>query len=186
MRKIDTQKIKNIGQSVIELSEQDGLSNLTTAKIAKNAGVSPATIYLYYQDKTDLLSRLYEEVKTQLHDGLADAIDSDSPLDNQIRQMIAFTVTQYRRYPKESHFMGNLWSSPEMLDEHAIQAGNTMAGPLNDLFNRIAEDDHYCTVTPDILASFFTVPSLVLRQDPELSAQKLEQISTMLIKAITK
>lgn len=70
MRTKDENKIKAIKDAVIALCEADGFTNLTTAKVAKRAGVSPATIYLYYQDKTDLLSRLYEEVKDDLHKAL--------------------------------------------------------------------------------------------------------------------
>ncbi|MCI1136590.1 TetR/AcrR family transcriptional regulator [Enterococcus gallinarum] len=74
---------------------------MTTAKIAKNAGVSPATIYLYYQDKTDLLSRLYEEVKTNLHDGLEKVINKDSSLDEQIQQMIFLQWNNIERILKK-------------------------------------------------------------------------------------
>lgn len=186
MRKIDTQKIQNIRQSVLDLNERYGLSNLTTARIAKNAGVSPATIYLHYQNKTDLLSRLYEEVKSHLHNGLAEAIDLTSSLDNQIRQALAFSVDQYHRYPKEYRFMSSLWSNPEMLDAHAIQMGNTMAGPLQDLFTRINADDHYATTSPAILASFLAIPSILLRQGTDLNEQNLQQTSDMILKAIQK
>lgn len=85
---------------MLDLSQSIGLSNMTTAKIAKNAGVSPATIYLHYQDKTDLLSRLYEEVKTNLHVRLDTAVDQQQSLDVQIKQFISYTVSQYRKFPK--------------------------------------------------------------------------------------
>src|SRR5699024_7513431 len=83
MRKIDKNKQRAIKQAVFDLSQSEGLFNMTTAKIAKTAGVSPATIYLYYQDKTDLLSRIYEEVKTNLHDGLDKVINLEDRLDRK-------------------------------------------------------------------------------------------------------
>ena len=47
MLKIDEQKKLKIKAAVMTLVDQDGLTNLTTAKVAKTAGVSPATLYIY-------------------------------------------------------------------------------------------------------------------------------------------
>lgn len=186
MRKTDVNKIHAIKESVLTLSQSEGLSNMTTAKIAKNAGVSPATIYLHYQDKTDLLSRLYEEVKINLHVGLAEAIDHDQNLDIQIKQAIAYTVTQYRKYPAQAYFMGTLWSNQEMLDAHAIEFGNTMEGPLADLFEKIQVADDYIDISRDVLETFFTVPTLILKREPDIAQAELEKISDMIIKAIRR
>lgn len=186
MRKIDVNKQIAIKQSVLDLSQNIGLFNMTTAKIAKNAGVSPATIYLYYQDKTDLLSRLYEEVKTNLHDGLEKVINKDSSLDEQIQQMIFFTVEQYRTYPKEAYFMKTLWNNPELLDEKALEFGNTLEDALSDLLTRIQISDEYIDVSRDVLDVFLSVPTLVLEVDTKMSHEKLQTISEMIIKSIKK
>ena len=186
MRTTDINKIKAIKESVLDLSQNVGLSNMTTAKIAKNAGVSPATIYLHYQDKTDLLSRLYEEVKVNLHDGLDQAIDQSQSLEVQIRQAITFIVEQYRKYPKQAYFMGTLWSNQELLDKQAIEFGNTMEGPLADLFERLQQSSSFAQLSDDVLEIFFTVPTLILERQPNLDDKGLEQISNMIIKAIKK
>ncbi|WP_257607675.1 TetR/AcrR family transcriptional regulator [Weissella sagaensis] len=186
MRKTDITKIEAIKKSVLDLSYSFGVSNLTTAKIAKSAGVSPATIYLHYEDKTDLLSRLYEEVKTNLHDGLGDAINLTQGIDDQIKQTMQYTVDQYRKYPKEAYFVATLWSNQEMLDEHAIAFGNTMEGPLADLFGRIKNSNDYEDVSSDVLEIFFTVPTMLLERKSEISNQLVEQVSTMIVKAIKK
>ncbi|HIW88991.1 MAG TPA: TetR/AcrR family transcriptional regulator [Candidatus Ligilactobacillus excrementipullorum] len=186
MRKTDITKLTAIKNSVLDLNQSIGLSNMTTAKIAKNAGVSPATIYLHYQDKTDLLSRLYEEVKTNLHVGLDKAIDQQQELDVQIKQAINYIVSQYRKFPKQAAFMGTLWSNQELLDEHAVEFGNTMESPLADLFERIQASPDYVKLPRNILEIFFSVPTLVLETEPHMDAKKLNQLSEMIIKAIKK
>ena len=186
MRKSDQNKINAIKESVLDLSYKVGISNITTAKIAKNAGVSPATIYIHYQDKTDLLSRLYEEVKTNLHSGLNEAIDKNLNLESQIKQAIVYSISQYRKYPKQAYFMSTLWSNQEMLDEKAINFGNTMEGPLKDLFERIESSEEYLVPSPTILAIFFTVPTLVLQRQPDIDKNMIDQLSEMIIKAIKK
>lgn len=186
MRTVDINKVKAIKESVLDLSQNVGLSNMTTAKIAKNAGVSPATIYLYYQDKTDLLSRLYEEVKVKLHDGLDQVIDQTQSLETQIGQAIRYSVEQYRKYPKQAYFMGILWSNQELLDQHAIEFGNTMEGPLADLFVRIQQSPDYLPVSNDVLGIFLTVPTLILEREPNMDEKELEQVINMVTKAIKK
>ncbi|HLQ40708.1 MAG TPA: TetR/AcrR family transcriptional regulator [Tetragenococcus sp.] len=186
MRKIDKNKQRAIKQAVFDLSQSEGLFNMTTAKIAKTAGVSPATIYLYYQDKTDLLSRIYEEVKTNLHDGLDKVINLEDRLDEQVRQTIDYTIKQYRKYPKQAHFMDTLWNNSELLDEKAVEFGNTMEDALSELLDRIQASEEYADVSRDILNSFLSVPTTVLEMDPQMDGKKLELISEMVIKAIKK
>lgn len=186
MRTTDINKIKAIKESVLNLSQDIGLSNMTTAKIAKEAGVSPATIYLHYHDKTDLLSRLYEEVKVKLHEGLDQAIDQTQNLEVQIGQAIRFSVAQYRKFPKQAYFMGTLWSNQELLDQHAIEFGNTMESPLADLFVRIQQSPEYSPLSHDVLEIFFTVPTLVLEREPKMDEKELNQIINMITKAIKK
>ncbi|MCW3467297.1 TetR/AcrR family transcriptional regulator [Chitinophaga nivalis] len=61
MRVRDESKIQAITAKAIEMVANDGLENLGINRLAKAAGVSPATIYIYYKDKDDLLTRISEE-----------------------------------------------------------------------------------------------------------------------------
>ncbi|MFD1417448.1 TetR/AcrR family transcriptional regulator [Companilactobacillus keshanensis] len=180
-------KVNSIKQAVLDLNQSEGLTNLTTAKVAKLAGVSPATIYLNYQDKTDMLSRLYEEVKTELHDGLANAIGNDSvSVDIQISRMLKFSVEQFRNNPKEALFVDSLWGNQELLDATAIDFGNKTESPLKSLYKRIEESEEYVDGPSDAIGLFLSVPSLLLTRDSELSGDKLNKVIEMTIKAIKK
>lgn len=185
MRTKDESKIKAIKTAVIDLSQQNGFNNLTTAKVAKKAGVSPATIYLYYQDKTDLLSRLYEEVKRDLHVGLAVVIQkAGGHLEDQLRAMLMYSVQQARRYPQESHFVSTLWTNQELLDDHAIAFGRTTEGPLVTLFQRLAASDEFVDAAPEVIESLATVPTLIYQLNTTISDQAIEQGIELVIKAM--
>lgn len=58
MRYRDENKIQSIRESAIEMVVKDGLENFGINRLAKAAGVSPATIYIYYKDKEDLLTSI--------------------------------------------------------------------------------------------------------------------------------
>ncbi|UKJ06999.1 TetR/AcrR family transcriptional regulator [Solitalea lacus] len=62
MRTRDEHKELTIRQKAIELIAKNGLEGFSMQKLAKAAGVSPATLYIYYKDKEDLVVSLSMEV----------------------------------------------------------------------------------------------------------------------------
>ena len=61
MRTKDPDKQKRIKAAVVELILREGIDGASVSKIAKEAGVSPATIYVYYTSKEDMLSEVFRE-----------------------------------------------------------------------------------------------------------------------------
>ncbi|MCI1136591.1 hypothetical protein MOP89_14800 [Enterococcus gallinarum] len=82
--------------------------------------------------------------------------------------------------------MKTLWNNPELLDEKALEFGNTLEDALSDLLTRIQISDEYIDVSRDVLDVFLSVPTLVLEVDTKMSHEKLQTISEMIIKAIKK
>lgn len=66
MRKKDDEKQKRIKTAVMELSLQEGFSGTSISKIAKKAGVSPATVYVYYENKEEMLKDIYTEYSEEV------------------------------------------------------------------------------------------------------------------------
>lgn len=82
--------------------------------------------------------------------------------------------------------MGTLWSNQDLLDAHAVAFGNTMEGTLADLIDRIQTSPDYTDISRNVLEIFFTVPTLVLETEPNISPKRLDQLSEMIIRAIKK
>jgi AcrR family transcriptional regulator len=78
MRLKDENKHQAIFDATIQLINEIGLSDLSMSKIARRAKLSSATIYVYYENKEDLLLKLYLDVKGKMsrsmllnvHDGM--------------------------------------------------------------------------------------------------------------------
>jgi DNA-binding XRE family transcriptional regulator len=66
MRPRDENKELIIRQKAIEMIAAHGLNGFGVNKLAKAAGVSPATIYIYYKDKDDLIIKLCIEVANKM------------------------------------------------------------------------------------------------------------------------
>ena len=66
MRKKDDNKKEAIFEATISLLNEIGFYQISMSKIAKRAGVSVATIYVYFDDKDDMIRKLYLDVKNRV------------------------------------------------------------------------------------------------------------------------
>lgn len=74
MRCKDLDKQKRIKDAVVELILMEGIDGMSISKIAKRAEVSPATIYVYYNSKEDMLAEVYQEYSGRSYDYLLSKI----------------------------------------------------------------------------------------------------------------
>jgi AcrR family transcriptional regulator len=65
MRTRDYDKQQRIKEAMVHLILREGINGASVSKIAREAGVSPATIYIYYESKEDLLSAAFREYAHQ-------------------------------------------------------------------------------------------------------------------------
>lgn len=66
MRVKDEDKVTRIYRAAIKVINQEGFQGSSMLKIAKEADVSAATIYLYFENKDDMLKKLFIEMKTSM------------------------------------------------------------------------------------------------------------------------
>ncbi|NLO21438.1 MAG: TetR/AcrR family transcriptional regulator [Syntrophomonadaceae bacterium] len=114
MRKKNQEKKENIKQAVIKLILEAGFHGASIAKIAREAGVSPATVYIYYASKDDMLREIYEEYADQVYFYILGKIDQNM----SGRSLIDTLVRSYYRYINEEervfHFVEQFSSCPSL------------------------------------------------------------------------
>jgi len=64
MRVKDEEKIPRIYNAAIRIINRNGFEGCSMSKIAREADIAPATIYLYFENKDDMLKKLFIHVKT--------------------------------------------------------------------------------------------------------------------------
>ena len=74
MRNKDFEKQNRIKEAMIQLILQEGIDGTSMSKIAKRAGVSPSTIYVYYESKEDMLTEVFQEYARKSYDYLMERI----------------------------------------------------------------------------------------------------------------
>ncbi|MFL0249526.1 TetR/AcrR family transcriptional regulator [Clostridium neuense] len=66
MRKKDDKKQESIKKAVIKLILEEGFHGTSISKIAKEAEVSPATVYIYYENKDIMFHKIYLEYSEEI------------------------------------------------------------------------------------------------------------------------
>ena len=96
MRTRDEEKQQRIKAAIVRLILREGINGASISKIAHEAGVSPATIYVYYSSKEDMLSAMYRECSIQsyryLMRRIAAEMDTSQLIDAIVRGYYEYTV----------------------------------------------------------------------------------------------
>ena len=82
MRHKDDNKREAIRNAAIELITTIGFADTSMSKIAKAANVSPATIYVYFENKEDLLNQIYLMVKREISEAMLAGYDDGLPVED--------------------------------------------------------------------------------------------------------
>lgn len=105
MRTRDENKIGLIHQQTIEMVVREGLDGFGVNKVAKAAGVSPGTIYIYYKDREDLLLqttlRVSKEMLAVSLEGFDPEMNFEEGMTTQWRNRAKF----FLEHPLETEFI---------------------------------------------------------------------------------
>ena len=96
MRTKDLDKQQRIKEAMIRLILKEGIDGTSVSKIAKEAEVSPATIYVYYDSKEAMLQEVFREYSRESYKYLMRRVDTGMGgsefIDTIIRSYYDFTV----------------------------------------------------------------------------------------------
>lgn len=124
MRCRDDEKQENIKRAVIKLILAEGFHGLSISKIAKEAGVSPATLYVYYENKEAMLYDIYRECGEQIYSYVLGRIDCNSGGERFVESMVQAYYTYILEYGEEFYFVEQFTSCPALIGKCGGLEGN--------------------------------------------------------------
>ena len=130
MRTKDVAKQDKIAETVLQLTMENGLAALSFDKLANRAGISTGTPYVYYQDKTDMLSHIYVQVWQMLQTGLQEAIDSGRTTGEKLFFGLRHLAQMLLAHPQEAHFFLSVLHAPEFVSAEALRCNSLPSPPL--------------------------------------------------------
>ncbi|WP_158850260.1 TetR/AcrR family transcriptional regulator [Algibacter sp. L1A34] len=122
-------------KATIELVNNDGFHATPMSKIAKMAKVSPATIYLYFENKQDLVNQTYVDVKAEYTKYAFETYDESMPVEAGF-ELIWKRIADFKlKECEHAMFLAQCDNTP-MIDETSRQEGIKHLQPLLDLWER--------------------------------------------------
>ncbi|ANW97450.1 transcriptional regulator [Wenyingzhuangia fucanilytica] len=135
-------------QATIHLVNNNGFHATPMSKIAKMAGVSPGTIYLYFENKQDLINKVYLEVKVAFTNYAFQNYDEKMSVKRGF-EVIWKQIADFKlKEVEEARFLSQCDNTP-MIDEESRNEGIKHLQPLLDLWDRgqkegiIKKGSHY-------------------------------------------
>ena len=87
MRPKDQTKYNAIINTSLELVKELGFTGISISKIAKQANISPATIYIYFENKEDLFTKLYTKIRTNMSNGALQGVNEEGEIEQVFKSI---------------------------------------------------------------------------------------------------
>jgi len=133
MRKKDDEKRNNIKKAVVDIILEQGMNGASISRIAQTAGVSPATVYIYYENKDEMLRDIYNEYAEDIFSHLLHHLNSkmsgEQFIDNLIREYYDYITTNEEIY----HFVEQFDFCPALKKGcHSLSGPDKLDAMLTD------------------------------------------------------
>ncbi|QFZ55854.1 TetR/AcrR family transcriptional regulator [Oceanihabitans sp. IOP_32] len=144
-------------KATIELVNNNGFHATPMSKIAKMAKVSPATIYLYFENKQDLVNQTYIEVKAK-YTNYAFATYNETLSVKEGFETIWKRIADFKLKDCENALFLAQCDNTPIIDETCRQEGIKHLKPLLDLWDRGKEEGIIKPISNYILYAYAINP----------------------------
>ncbi|MEX1382904.1 TetR/AcrR family transcriptional regulator [Lutibacter sp.] len=160
--------------ATLSLVINKGFHDAPMSKIAKLAGVSPATIYIYFENKQDLINQLYLETKALFSEYAFKNYDVNQPIKESF-ELIWFNIANFKlNNVLEANFLSQCDNTP-MIDEESRQKGLKHLQPLLDLWERGQQKGVIKLISPYLLYAYTIYPLAFLTTMQQNDSFKLTE-----------
>jgi AcrR family transcriptional regulator len=188
MRTKDDIKQEALFNATVKLVNEIGFVSSSVSKIAKEANVSPATIYVYYKNKEDLLVSTYLDIKKQFSRAFLKNFGNNLPIRDILRS-VWFSMFKYSsKHPEYFQFTEQFANTPysSLVDKEEVEK---YFDPMINLLQKGIEQKIIKNVNVDLLMAFMFYPIMGLSnarscKNFEINDDNIETAFTMAWDAI--
>ncbi len=143
--------------ATVNLVNEIGFVASSVSKIANKAGVSPATIYVYYKNKEDLLVSTYMAIKKNLGAEILGNFNESLPIRDIFRNVWLNIFSYISKYPQYFQFVEQFSNSPfsDLMNKEEVEKSYE---PLIRVMQKGIEQKIIKDVDYDILIAFMFYP----------------------------
>ena len=156
MRHKDDYKQQAICDAAIRLITERGFADTSMSKIARAANVSPATIYVYFENKEQLINKIYLTVKQEMSGALLQGVKANQTVAKAFKVIWKNFYHFAMKNPMRFAFTEQFANSP--LVESCRAESMVFFKPLLDLFDRGREEKVFKDISLEIFIAFTFSP----------------------------
>jgi TetR/AcrR family transcriptional regulator, multidrug resistance operon repressor len=195
MRTRDEQKELAIREKAIEIIVKEGLDGLSMHKLAKAAGVSPATIYIYFKDREDLIGQISMEEGRKMLNATLHGFDPAGSFAEGLRTQWINRANYFLENPLRLKFLELIRHSPSK--EQTFKTDNAFTQAMHQFVHNAIERGELVELPIEVfwsvayaplyqLIKFHFSPTTMPRSKGfELNELVMEQTLQLVIKALT-
>lgn len=127
MRSKDETKVQLILSTALKMVERVGLAGLKMSNLAKEAGVATGTVYIYFEDKNQLIRELYLYLMSTGTNDLKQQILENEPLKIKIKKITRNYLDNNTNNPEHGAFLEQYFRSPYFHEDDASRQAEDMA-----------------------------------------------------------
>jgi TetR/AcrR family transcriptional repressor of multidrug resistance operon len=193
MRTRDPQKEAVIREKALEMIVREGFDGFSMQKLAREANVSPGTLYIYFVNKEDLLDQLYNDVQQTYTKVNLQAFDPEHSFAEGLWQQWKNQLEFINEYPHHFKFLEQFRNSPLINNKSAelTRFRETMRAFVKNAFERgeisRMEPELYWSLAYGpfhALVKFHLNEKAIMDRHFDLTEEKLRNLHKMVIAAL--
>ena len=161
MRTKCEEKQEALFEATVKIVNEIGFAASSVAKIAKEANVSAATLYIYYKNKEDLLVSTYLAIKRHTSEAILKDFDARRPIRDVLESawfnMFRYTMEHSRYFQFAEQFVNSPYADLINLEEV-----ESYFEPIIRTLQKGIDQKIIKNVSIDILKAFIYYPIVVL------------------------
>ncbi len=189
MRLKDEDKVNRIYAAAMKVTNREGFEGSCMSKIAAEADVSPATIYLYFENKNDMIKKLFIHLKSKMGNSYFHSDNDLTPSKGTFRTIWLNHYQYMINNMDEYNFLENFSNSP-LIEKIEKENSIDYCPFLEALFEQAKKSGLIIQTQNEIIFSLFFAPigqlvKKLKKIDKSLSNNELIQVFDASWKAIS-
>lgn len=136
MRTRDGNKEAAIRKKGMEMVVKEGFDGLSMQKLAKAAGVSPATIYIYFKNREDLVNQLFMEAQRHFAEVALKDFHAELSFEKGLYQQWKNRLLFIEKYPLHFKFYEQFRNSP-LINKNSMEIVGFKENMKNFVMNAV-------------------------------------------------
>lgn len=160
MRPKDQTKYNAIIEASLKLVKELGFTDISISKIAKQANISPATIYIHFKNREDLFTKLYIKIRTETSSGILKELNEKKGTEQLFRSIWNNSFSFHLNHPDYVIYREKFEQTPMM--EHIDHGQFELFKYVRNLFQRGIKERIIKDLPFPLLTSFAFMPIITL------------------------